>query len=74
MGVEAHRSVLTRLTRMMLVVVEGICEGIPAGTVTLAIYAGICSENSVAGDCWFGWNSYPQILVSESYVEREIIV
>ena len=53
--------------------VEGICEGIPAGNVTVTIWAGKCKGFDKIGDCSFGWNSYQHMLISETYVDREII-
>ena len=55
------------------VLVEGICDGIPAGDVTITIWAGKCKGISVVGDCYFGWNSYQHMLISETFVEREIM-
>ena len=53
--------------------VDGICEGIGAGTVTLNLNAGICKGFSQAGECYFGWNSWVHLMVSETFVEREIL-
>lgn len=58
---------------MYLLSVEGICEEIPEGTVTISVYAGICKDHSRAGECYFGWNSYTHLMISESFIEREIL-
>ena len=58
---------------MNLSLVEGVCDGIPAGDVTITIWAGKCKGISVVGDCYFGWNSYQHMLISETFVEREIM-
>ena len=55
------------------IAVEGICEGISSGTVTLSLAAGKCKGYSRAGECYWGWNSYVHLMISESFVEREII-
>ena len=54
-------------------VVEGICEGIPAGYVQVMIRAGVCKNTPQPGDCLFGWYSDAHFMISETYVDREII-
>ena len=58
---------------MHLLLVEGICDGIPAGDVTITIWAGKCKGFGQIGHCHFGWNSYLHMLISETFVEREIM-
>ena len=55
------------------ILVEGICDGIPAGDVTITIWAGKCKGYSNVGDCYFGLTESQQMLISETFVEREII-
>ena len=57
----------------IVILVEGICEGIPAGDVTITIWAGKCKGFNQKGNCHFGWGSYQHMLISETFVEREII-
>lgn len=54
-------------------VVEGTCDGVSAGTVSLTVNKGICKGLTVAGDCMFGWNSYVSLMVSETFHDRTII-
>ena len=55
------------------IAVEGTCSGLPAGSISVQIYAGICYGESKVGDCHFGWNSYTHAMVSETFMEREVI-
>ena len=57
----------------MNILVEGVCEGIHAGTVNLNLASGKCKGYSRTGECYWGWNSYVHLIISESYVQREII-
>ncbi|KAF6023237.1 hypothetical protein EB796_018451 [Bugula neritina] len=55
------------------IIVEGICEGIPAGVTQLTLHAGMCHGHTSSGLCWLGYCSYVHVSVAETYVSREII-
>lgn len=44
--------------------VEGLCEGIGAGLVDVAIWVGTCSDYP-KGDASTGWNSVSRIIIEE---------
>uniref|UniRef100_A0A803W203 Collagen triple helix repeat containing 1 n=1 Tax=Ficedula albicollis TaxID=59894 RepID=A0A803W203_FICAL len=44
--------------------VEGLCEGINAGLVDIAIWVGTCSDYP-RGDASTGWNSVSRIIIEE---------
>ena len=64
------KAIITKLNTIFIV--DGICEDISAGTTSLQVWAGICRHHSKVGECYFGWNSYVHLMVSETFVEREI--
>lgn len=47
-----------------LFAVEGLCEGIGAGLVDVAIWVGTCSDYP-KGDASTGWNSVSRIIIEE---------
>lgn len=49
---------------MALFAVEGLCEGIGAGLVDVAIWVGTCSDYP-KGDASTGWNSVSRIIIEE---------
>lgn len=53
--------------------VDGICEGIPAGTVTLNLYAGTCRGHTSAGEVYYGWRSSTHLMIAETFVNRQVI-
>ena len=53
--------------------VDGICEEIPAGTVTITVSAGLCKGQTIAGESYLGWNSWLNVLAAETFVDREIL-
>ncbi|XP_067930638.1 collagen triple helix repeat-containing protein 1-like [Watersipora subatra] len=55
------------------ILIEGICEEIPAGDVNLSVHVGKCKDQLSVGDCFFGWESSIHAMASEVYAEREII-
>ncbi|XP_067931283.1 collagen triple helix repeat-containing protein 1-like [Watersipora subatra] len=55
------------------ILIEGICEGIPAGDVNLSVHVGYCKDQVSIADCHFGHKSYDHVMASEVYAEREII-
>ena len=57
---------------ILLNVVEGTCQKISRGTVTIEVSAGICKGHSKVGDCMFGWNSWTHVMISETYTETII--
>ena len=57
----------------MYIVVEGTCDGIPAGDVTLTVWVGKCRGMSTVGDCHFEWSSYNHMLISETFVDRVMV-
>lgn len=44
--------------------VEGLCEGINAGLVDVAVWVGTCSDYP-RGDASTGWNSVSRIIIEE---------
>ena len=38
----------------VVLAVEGTCSGLPAGSISVQIYAGICYGESKVGQCFFG--------------------
>jgi len=54
-------------------VVDGICEGLPAGTMQIQFASGKCRGETLAGEAYMGWNSFINIMIAETYVEREVI-
>ena len=57
----------------MHIVVEGTCDGIPAGDVTLTVWFGKCIGFNTMGNCYFGWGGSQHILISETFVERVMV-
>ena len=53
--------------------VEGTCSRLPAGVIYIDINVGKCYGEANYGECYFGWNSYTHIMVSETFMEREIV-
>lgn len=47
-----------------LLTVEGLCEGISAGLVDVAVWVGTCSDYP-KGDASTGWNSVSRIIIEE---------
>ena len=58
---------------IVLIAVEGTCDDLGSGDIDITIWAGICQGHSKKGKCFFGWNSYQHMLISETFAEREII-
>lgn len=44
--------------------VEGLCEGIKAGLVDVALWVGTCADYP-RGDASTGWNSVSRIIIEE---------
>lgn len=53
-----------RCTFHLCSAVEGLCEGIGAGLVDVAIWVGTCSDYP-KGDASTGWNSVSRIIIEE---------
>ena len=45
--------------------IEGYCENIPAGQVTIRFYIGKCGKFSTTYDGSTGWNSVSRIMIAE---------
>lgn len=52
------------VTGQLCFAVEGLCEGIGAGLVDVAIWVGTCSDYP-KGDASTGWNSVSRIIIEE---------
>lgn len=52
--------------------VEGICQGIPAGNVTITVNNGVCEGSPIRHGCYLGWQGALQIFMAESFIERTI--
>ena len=61
------------LSSLFWFIVEGTCSDLPAGPIDIEIYAGKCYGETKLGECYFGWNGDTHIMVSETFMEREII-
>ena len=48
----------------VFITVEGLCEGISAGLVDIAVWVGTCSDYPI-GDASTGWNSVSRIIIEE---------
>ena len=47
--------------------IEGYCENIPAGQITVAIYIGNCARwSSTIYDGYTGWDSTSRIMIEET--------
>lgn len=44
--------------------VEGMCEGVKAGLVDIAVWVGTCSDYP-KGDASTGWNSVSRVIIEE---------
>lgn len=44
--------------------VEGLCEGVKAGLVDVAVWVGTCADYP-RGDASTGWNSVSRIIIEE---------
>lgn len=58
---------------MLCIIVDGVCEGIDAGLVTVKLLGGRCKLYSNIGSCWFGWHNSIHLMISEVFVDRQII-
>lgn len=47
-----------------LLAVEGLCEGVKAGLVDVAVWVGTCADYP-RGDASTGWNSVSRIIIEE---------
>lgn len=53
--------------------VDGVCDGISPGNVLIELFVGKCQGYSAIHDCWFNFHSYNHMIVSESYMKREVV-
>ena len=56
-----------------LFLVDGVCDGVDSGPVYIALHAGRCPGYSADGRCWFGWQQSVQLMVSETFMDRDVV-
>lgn len=61
--IHLHRLLFFSLS-VSLSAVEGLCEGVKAGLVDVAVWVGTCADYP-RGDASTGWNSVSRIIIEE---------
>ena len=52
---------------------DGDCDGIDSGPVSISLHAGRCPGYSADGQCSFGWQQSVQLMVSETFMDRDVV-
>ncbi|KAI8496739.1 Collagen triple helix repeat-containing protein 1 [Branchiostoma belcheri] len=51
--------------------IDGLCEDLPAGPVTVALNVGACADRRGTPDAYTGWNSHSRIIIEEVNISTE---